>query len=144
MSYSTLAELAALGLPAGALAAVSSADQQAHLDAAYKKINSAIAMGGRYTPPLSSHDGECAAYEVDMARWTLLVRRGFNPDNPGDAAVLKAYDEAREWLEDVKKGRTIAGAVDATPTTTEQAAVAAYGYGADPRGWYNGDDTVIP
>lgn len=121
MAYATSTDFDNLGLPEAAFASLTLAEKNAHLTAASGKIDEAIAMGGRYTPPLTTYGAGVTGYCVDIARWTAIVRRGFNPDNPGDRAVLLAFEAAEKWLAKLEDGAAIAGVVDATPTDDDGA-----------------------
>lgn len=98
-AYATRAQLATHGLPTGWLAGVSTSDQDDHLARA-----SAVANGylrKRFKLPLSSWGTDLVGVVCDIACWSLMKRKGFNPDNSSDAAVAKGYDDAIKWLEAV-------------------------------------------
>jgi phage gp36-like protein len=58
-----------------------------------------------------------------VAAWMLVTSEfGFNPENPADQTVIKNYDSAVRWLEQVSKGAIVpVDTGDQTPTTLENA-----------------------
>lgn len=122
--YATTTDLVRTGIAAAALTGVSTASQEAALDAA-----SAVADGylcSRYTLPLSAWGADLTGVVARMAAWDILRVRGYDPQAGGDAAVRLGYTDSIKWLEGVQGGRiTPQGVVDATPSdeATEQTSV---------------------
>lgn len=98
----TLADLGDLGLKPEATSALSDATKTQHLVAASGKVASYLAK--QYTFPLVSWGDDVRDAVVAIAVYTLMSRRGFNPANPGDQAIVKRHDDAIAWLRDVAKG----------------------------------------
>lgn len=118
--YASTTDLANLGLPAEALSGVSLTVQEAHLTKASGKIDSYLRS--RHSLPLGApYPDEVIDCCVSLAAYTLLVRRGFNPDEY-DSNFRQQYDDALEWLRDLAAGRaSLADTADATATTAEGA-----------------------
>lgn len=112
----TLANLADLGLdPKAFPSSIDDATKTQHLVSASGKASSYLAK--QYTFPLVSWGDDVREAVVAIAVYTLMSRRGFNPANPGDQAIVKRYDDAIRWLEGVAKGLVEpSDIVDATPT----------------------------
>ncbi|MFO0607273.1 MAG: phage protein Gp36 family protein [Polyangiales bacterium] len=109
----TLADLAAHGVASQTLAAIPDATRLEHLRAA-----SGVAWGylaNRFTPPLLTWGTELTQMVCDIAAWTLLRHRGFDPDKPADKAVLLGYEKAVAWLKAFGNGRgAVLGYADST------------------------------
>ncbi len=131
MAYATRTKLTQLGLPTAALADVSTTDQDAALDGA-----SGIADGylrKRYSLPLATYGDDLTTHVCSIAAWLILKTRGFNPEDPADAAIRMGYEDAIEWLESVAAGDIDPQNVtDATPTTAKGVAQA---WSDTERGW---------
>lgn len=119
MAYATTTDLDELGLPTGWLTGVTTAQQEAALDAASAEADDYLRA--RYTLPLSAYPDSLKARVVDMAVFRLMKRRGYNPENGNDNLIAKAYDDAMVWLKQVARGEVVLGATDATPSTYEGA-----------------------
>lgn len=117
-----------MALPPGALAGISEPEQQAALDARSAFVDGYLRT--RYTLPLRAWDQSITRAVCDMAAWDLLKRRGFNPENPADAAVRMGHDDAVKWLREVANQ-------EAHPTVTESSPVtfAPVVISDPPRGW---------
>ncbi len=113
--YATAADLASLGLPAAALAAVSSDDQTAALADASSLIDSYLAP--RFDLPLSAVPAQLKGICCKLAAFDVLRKRGFNPGSVDAETVRLSYEDAMRWLRDVAAGR-------ATPAFPEAADVA--------------------
>lgn len=120
MSYATPIELAAIGLPAQALAGVATATQQRHLDDATARIDSYLRT--RYSVPLTApYPAEVIECCAKLAAYTLLVWRGFDPVRSPETFRL-GYEDAITWLKDLSAGRaSLAVTADATPNVLEGA-----------------------
>ena len=139
MAYASTTQFDQLGLPTAALSNLDAPTKQVLLDGFAGTMDEFIEMGGRYSTPLAAYGMGVVRANVHGATWDALCRRGFNPESPADQAVKARYDEIMVWLrETVAVGGPIAGAIDATPGTTENAPV---GFGEAARGW-NGADTT--
>ena len=115
--YATTTDLADFGLPTDALAGVSSAVQNKHLQFASGKIDSYLR--GRYKLPLSTTPDEIKAACLAIAAYTVLKRRGFNPD-AYDNNFRDEYLTTIDWLDKLSDGRVnLDIAADATPATSE-------------------------
>ncbi len=116
--YATTTDLARVGIAAAALSGVSTAAQEAALDAA-----SALADGylcSRFTLPLSAWGADLTGAVARMAAWEVLRVRGYDPQAGGDEAVRLGYTDAMRWLEGVQAGRVSPqGVTDATPSVDE-------------------------
>ena len=116
--YATTTELANFGLPAAALTGISGTIQDQHLTLASGKVDSYLR--GRYTLPLASpYPDEIKAAVCALAAYTLLKRRGFNPD-AYDSNFRDEYLSTLEWLDKLSEGKVnLDVAADATPTVHE-------------------------
>ncbi len=101
MAYATLADLTTTGLPATALGALTSAQQQGALDDASAEMDGYFA--GRYALPLSSWDVSVTKVCLKIAVWNLLKTRGFNPASGADSTIRMDYDDALDWLNRVQR-----------------------------------------
>lgn len=111
----TLADLAALNLPPAATEGMTSGDLQQHLDAASATVDGYLR--GRHVLPLSSPPpAEIVAVECNIAAYTIVSRRGFDPANGTDANLRMRYQDALDWCRNVAAGRIcLSSAADATP-----------------------------
>lgn len=109
----TLADLAAHGLAAQAIAAL---PESVRLDHLYRASGTASAhLANRFVLPLASWGTELTGHVCSIASWTLLCHRGFDPDAPGDKAVRMAHDDAITWLKAFGNGRgVVLGYVDSS------------------------------
>lgn len=117
--YASTSDLTRLGVPATALTGVTTATQEAALDAA-----SALADGylqERFTLPLAAWVDDLRRAVCCVAAYDILSARGFDPRGGGtDENVRLRYEDALRWLRDVGAGHaTPTGVIDATPTVTE-------------------------
>lgn len=102
--YASLADLTTFGLPATALGAVTTAQQQAQLDAAAGRVDSKI--GGRYVVPLTAPiPAVITQTTCKIAAWEVLRIRGWNPMVPGDKAIFDGFVDANAWLDAVQHQR---------------------------------------
>ena len=81
------------------------------------------ALAGAYVPPFSAIPLSVRQRGGAIAAFRALKQRGFDPDNPADALVLKGNDDAMSWLARVARGALKPpGIIDSTPATYEAAA----------------------
>lgn len=113
-TYARLSDLAALGVPAAALVDLSVGQKLEALAAASDDVTSALSSGG-YTPPLTAWGSDVRGKACDLAAFTLMSVRGFNPEG-ADQMFVYRNDKAVRWLEKVATEQiTPAGIVDSTP-----------------------------
>lgn len=114
-SYAFPADLNNLALPAGALPAqFTPTIQQLHLDAASDTVDSYLA--DQVTLPLTGTIPLSIKMKVcQIAAYTLLVARGYNPDNGQDELMKANYDDAIAWLEKISKGEVRPPLTDSAP-----------------------------
>lgn len=138
MGYATPTDFATFGLPSPATSGMASATVQSHLDAASSRIDEALSargalpVAGSVGPP-NTYPPRLVQLVCDIAGYTILKTRGFNPEAPNDVAILDAHDRAIEQLD------AIAGFA-AIPWAAAQplAAVASDA----PREWYVADNVT--
>ena len=131
VQYAQRTDLAAIGLPAQALAGIANATQDLHLLKASGKIDTYLRS--RYSVPLSApYADEIIEVCCCLAAYSLLVYRGFNP-NSYDVNFRLRYEDAVGYLKDLSAGRaSLDIAADATPATNEGA----------PSVWTGGNDVL--
>ncbi len=116
--YAETTDLVRFGLPSAALTGVSTATQEAALEAA-----SEVARGylrEKYSLPLASWADDLRRCVCAVAAYDLMVTRGFAPSAANDEHLRLRYEDAMRWLRDISAGHIIpSGMVDATPTETE-------------------------
>jgi len=117
VAYATRTDLHRVGLPAAALAGVSTVTQDAALEAASGLANAYIVRSG-YDLPLSTWPAGLTLHVCGIAAWVLLSTRGFDPSNPSDKAVRMRFDDAIKWLEKVAKGTVSLGSYRTRKTVT--------------------------
>lgn len=112
--YATTTDLSRFGVASAALTGLSTATQEASLDAA-----SSIAdgyLGCRFGLPLSAWGDDLRRAVAMLAAYDLLSGRGLDPRNGTDAHIRLRYEDALAWLRDVGRGHVdMQGVVDATP-----------------------------
>jgi hypothetical protein len=101
MGYATLADMANFGFPPSAFGQLSQPQIQAQLDAASAYATSK--MAARYSMPLLLWDVSITQAVVQIAAYQCLVLRGFDPNNPGDAAARDLWIAAREFFDAVER-----------------------------------------
>jgi phage gp36-like protein len=116
-ALATLSDLATLpGVPAAALATISTPVKQAALDAASERALGMI--GGRFKRPLVSWEQDLRHVVCQLATYWLLVDRGFNPVAGGDPNIRLMFQDALSWLTQVARQEispNIVGAADQSP-----------------------------
>lgn len=100
--YAQPADLANFGLPSSALGTLTATQIQDALDSAAGTVDSYLR--GRYALPLLAPiPVEITEATCKVAAWRLLAIRGFNPLNPGDAAIRDSYLDTSAWLGRVQR-----------------------------------------
>lgn len=141
--YALLTDLPIYGLPASALGALTSTQQQAALDTAAGTVDEHIA--GRYTmplqPPIPLIFTELTCV---IATWRLMQVRGMDPSSPDYKAFRDRYLDAmgtlgkiqRQALHPIVNQSATAPAEGAQPTVLSQSVVSmSNGATAPNRGW---------
>lgn len=140
MAYATTTQLASAGLPAQALAGVSSTIQGEHLDEASAVIDSYLRAA--YTLPLATpYPSEVVRCCCHLAAYSLICWRGYDPARSPET-FRQRHEDAILWLRDVSAGRAaLAVSADSTSDLQEggprvqSGSVDTDGVVADPRGW---------
>lgn len=99
--YATRTDLYANGLPITAKGPVTDAQIDATLVAASAFIDSKLR--GRYPLPLLAWGTEITEACCALSAEKVLTIRGWNPLNPGEAAIVKRADDVRTWLDQVQR-----------------------------------------
>jgi phage gp36-like protein len=141
MSYATRSDLVVYGLPATALGALSTAQQDAALSAASERVDGYYR--GRYSLPLVSWDTETRAACCRIAAYELLNTRGYSPAAGADVNIKTRYDETIAWLKAVQRRAAHPAVVEAEQDTKHKRPVirssscvdVASGRTAANRGW---------
>jgi hypothetical protein len=119
VGYATITDLQNYGLVGTAFGQLSTVQIQAQLDAASAWANSK--MAARYSLPLlAPFDISIVKAVVDIAAFELLKLRGFDPQNPGDAAAYAAWEAGRKFFDDVERQHAHP-LVNESPRPTNQA-----------------------
>jgi phage gp36-like protein len=111
-AYATLADVYNLGVPQAAVAQITTAQQQAALDAANAEADGYLA--GRFRLPLTSWSMDLKLHVCARAAYTMLVVRGYNPDDEADVNVLSRANQALKWLKSIQDGNTTPNVVDSS------------------------------
>lgn len=109
-AYATRTELVQLGIASAAISGISTTDQDAALEAASRKADSYL--NSAFKLPITSWGADLKEAVCAIAAFILLKNRGFDPENPADAAIAKGNDDAMKWLRDIAEGK-------ATPILTD-------------------------
>lgn len=115
-AYAVLNDVYNLGVPQAAVTALSTAQQQAALDAANDEADSYL--GGRFRLPLTAWGTSLKLHVCARAAYTMLVVRGYNPDDDADKEIFNRSEQARKWFELIAKG-------EVTPVVTDSSVMAA-------------------
>lgn len=103
-SYASLQDLDECGLPLAALATIPKTTIQRQLDRASAYVDTFL--GDKVQLSLVGAPDPIIVMTVcQIASWWLLVRRGFNPENPGDAVVRQSYLDAVTFLTRIANGQ---------------------------------------
>lgn len=113
-SYATTAQLAQYSLGSLALGgSISTADQQAELDAASLEMDGYLAA--QYSLPLTSWGTTLAVHVCNVAAYRLLGRRGYRAGGV-DQGFRERYEDAIKWATKIAQGTlSPPDIVDATP-----------------------------
>lgn len=114
MGYASRTDLVTYGIPATALGQLSTAQQDAALDAASKRIDSYLR--GRYALPLVAWGIEITQAACVIAAYQLMNTRGYNPAAGADVNIADRYHETIAWLEQVQRQ---AAHPDVTPSPSQ-------------------------
>lgn len=102
-AYAALADLTNYGVQSTAVfGSLSSAQQQKALDAANALADGYLAA--KFKLPLTSWGEDLREAVVAIARFKLLVSRGFNPEGHAAEAIVDAKNDAIRWFEGISKG----------------------------------------
>ena len=101
MSYATVAQFFAWGLPQTALGARTVADVQSALDAASDEMDDVFR--GRWRLPFVSWGSSVARKCVQIAVNIFLGGRGCSPITGSDERVIAGVKDAAEWLDRVQR-----------------------------------------
>lgn len=131
ITFANLDHLEGLGIPAAALATVSTSKKAEQL-AATTELASGI-LAGRYDLPIVAWGIDLSMAVAKIAAYELLSVRGFNPDGE-DTNVRKRCEDAMRWLADVASGKiSPVGLVDSTPDEQDTGGIEVCTLAA--RGW---------
>lgn len=119
MAYADRTDLTRLGLRAEALTGVSTAAQDAALEAASDVANSYLRA--RYELPLTSWGDDLRRAVAAIAALDIMTARGFNPANGADDVLMQRSRDAVSWLKDVAANRATVSGGNTTPTTSTRA-----------------------
>jgi phage gp36-like protein len=118
-NYATVGDLEMTGLPPGALTSVSYETKVAALSRASAYADTALKARG-YTMPLAEpYDPVLVDAVVQIAAYRLMVRRGFDPNAPGDAVLRMGYDDAIAFFRRVANGELSIAQAQAVPGAGE-------------------------
>lgn len=114
--YATPADLSDLAMPQGGLPPYQTAAiQQRHLDAASDVVDSYLA--DQVTLPLTGTvPSSIVMRACQIAAYTLLVARGYNPERGQDEQMKAAHDGAIDWLIAISKGEVKPPLTDSSPS----------------------------
>ena len=132
--YATVTDFKILGLPAEAIEELTDNEIDDQLKAAAGVID--LHLPNNTLPVSAPYPEFLRRCNVCLARWSVLLRRGFEDDGI-DNKYKEAFDECMALLEKISLGKlTIPGLIDATPTTREGAPLVST---SPLRGWGDGD-----
>jgi len=116
--YATIADFEACGLPPGAIGDISKGEIQMHLDR--QSAHADTYLGAKVTLPLAApYDPQLVDAVCQLAAWRIMCRRGFNPDNNGDAVVRQGWVDAIAWLTRVANGQARINVVQSAPASLQ-------------------------
>ena len=99
--YATLADMQNFGVVSTAFGQLNTVQIQAQLDSASAYANAK--MAARYSMPLLAWDVSITQAVVQIAAYQIMVLRGFDPSNPGDASARDLWMAAREFFDAVER-----------------------------------------
>ena len=131
ISYATLGDFANFGLPnsVGTSMPTYTAVVTVQLEASSRFADTYIASRTSLPSPLVTWTTSLVQKVCEHAAYGVLKVRGFNPDDPSDAAVFKSYEAAVEWLQQIKEIQLTPDFVPVTPATAMAS--------DPPRGWWD-------
>jgi len=101
--YAQPSDLANLGLIGGVLASISTATQNAALQAASAVADSQLQ--GAFILPLTQWSYDLVRAVCIIAAYDLLTSKGYNPATGADPNIRARYADAMSWLDRVSKGQ---------------------------------------
>lgn len=115
-SYATLSDLLKFGLNQATLntATTDTPTQQAHLDAASDLADSYLKS--KFKLPLTTWGIGLTQKVCEIAAFTLICVRGFDPDNLADSQIVRRHDEAIKWFVKITEGEVTPPVVDSSGT----------------------------
>lgn len=118
MAYATPADFAKYGLPSAALDGFGGTSSD-YLDAASDDVDTYLRS--RHDLPLATpYPAKIIQVTCELAAYSLLCIRGFDPESPANRVVEDRAMAARKWLELLSQGKVnLAVEADATPATYE-------------------------
>jgi phage gp36-like protein len=112
-AYAVLADLYAYGMPLVAMGAVSTATQQAILDARNDFADDKLRA--RYRLPLVAPFPVSLKQNVCMlAAWDVMIARGYNPASGADTNIATRGEMAMKWFDDVERQRAHPNVIEAS------------------------------
>jgi len=132
-TYATTADLALYGLNAIALEGVPTATQTAALDAASSLLDGYFAAQAKL--PLDAWSIDVKQRTCEIAAYTILVGRGYNPEAGGDPSIRQRYDDAILWATHVAAGNVTPQWTDSSPSAQAGIGAAPEVYSGSSRGW---------
>jgi phage gp36-like protein len=113
-AYAVATDLAGYGVKSSEVFGQLSTQQlQNAVDAANAIADSYLAA--RFKLPLSSWGSDLKQKVVAIARFELLVQRGFAPAGDAAAAIVESKNDAIRWFEGISGGTVNPVVVDASP-----------------------------
>src|SRR6266850_365235 len=110
--YAVLADLTLYGAPASAFTNVTTAQQNAALDAANALADGYL--GQKFTLPITTWGKDLVKQIVAIATYDAIVVRGANPEAPGNVNLQNRWDAAIQWFRDIAAGKVTPQVVDSS------------------------------
>lgn len=130
-TFATVADIPLYGMPATALGTLTTAQQQACLDAAAAEMNTYFRARYGEALPFISFGTELIEKNVIIAKYKMLMVRGFNPNAAADKNIRDDYLSAITWCEQVRDQKIHPDVTYHTTTEGVQPLV----FSATPRGY---------
>lgn len=116
--YTETSDLTQYGIPEIALEGVSAVDRALACLAASDEAAGYLASA--FTLPMVAWDRDLRMHGANMAVYTLIRPRGYDPDSGQDTLIRDGYDRALKWLDRIAAGKLRPpGMIDSTPEITE-------------------------
>ena len=109
-AYAVLTDLTTFGLMSSTLSTLDNSTQQAHLDAACDLADSYL--GSKFKLPLTAWGKALTQKVCELAAYTAVSIRGFDPEDPGDKTIYIRGQAAIAWFTGITEG-------DITPVVTD-------------------------